>query len=84
VEWGLECGISQLIIETNPIWLLRMVQLHFRPTPLGVQHTIDGQDFIAIIASFDSRTLSRLREMRGTRTRTIERFAPQPALLQAA
>jgi len=84
VEWGLECGISKLIIETNPIWLLRMVQLHFRPTPLGLQHTIDGQDIIAIIASFDSRTLSRLREMRGTRTRTIERFASRPALLQAA
>jgi acyl-homoserine lactone synthase len=84
VEWGLECGISQLLIETNPIWLLRMVQLHFRPTPLGLQHTIDGQDIIAIIASFDSRTLSRLREMRGARTRTIEPFAPQPALLQAA
>ena len=84
VEWGLECGISQLIIETNASWLLRMVQLHFRPMPLGLQHTIDGQDIIAIIASFDLRTLSRLREMRGTRTRTIEPYAPRPALLQAA
>jgi acyl-homoserine lactone synthase len=86
VEWGLKCGITRLIIETNPIWLLRMVQLHFRPTPLGLQHTIGGQDVIAIIASFDLRTLSRLRAMRGTptRTRTIERFAPRPALLRAA
>ncbi|HEY4846532.1 MAG TPA: acyl-homoserine-lactone synthase [Methylocella sp.] len=84
VEWGLECGISQLIIETNTIWLLRMVQMHFRPAILGLQHTIDGQDIIAVIASFDSRTLSRLHEMRGTRTRTIEPLAPRPALLQAA
>jgi acyl-homoserine lactone synthase len=36
VEWGLESGISTIIIEMNPLWLLRLVQLHFRTIPLGL------------------------------------------------
>lgn len=84
VEWGMECGISQLIIETNPTWLLRMVQLHFCPMPLGLPRTIEGQDIIAVLTTFDSRTQARLQEMRGTRRKvTVDRSARRPALLHA-
>ncbi|MBA3727556.1 MAG: GNAT family N-acetyltransferase [Armatimonadetes bacterium] len=83
VEWGLECGISKLIIETNPTWVLRMIQLHFSPTPLGLCRTIDGQEIIAVVALFDSRTLSRLREMRGTRKTVRNVSFETPALLAA-
>jgi acyl-homoserine lactone synthase len=65
VEWGLENGVSKIIIEMNPIWLLRLVQLHFRVTPLGIPQE-DGKDsIVAVTAAFDARTLARLRHVRG-------------------
>jgi acyl-homoserine lactone synthase len=71
VEWGMECGISRLIVETNPTWLLRMIQLHFRLTQLGLPRTMEGQEIIAVIISFDWRTFARLQEMRGIKTRIM-------------
>lgn len=64
VEWGLARGIDTIIIEMNPLWLLRLVQLHFRVTPLGVPRNIGGEETVAVTASFDERTLARLHEMR--------------------
>lgn len=64
VEWGLGSGIDTIIIEMNPLWLLRLVQLHFRVMPLGLPKVIGGEDTVAVTASFDERTLKRLRETR--------------------
>jgi acyl-homoserine lactone synthase len=67
VEWGLESGVSKIIIEMNPIWLLRLLQLHFKVTPLGFpqddKHSKDS--IVAVTAAFDVRTLARLRSVRG-------------------
>ncbi len=65
VEWGLRSGVNKIIIEMDPIWLLRLVQLHFRVAPLGLPKKIGGNDIVAVVAAFDERTLTRLREMRG-------------------
>jgi acyl-homoserine lactone synthase len=65
VEWGLGNGVSSIIIEMDPIWLLRLVQLYFRVTPLGLPKRYGSSDVIAVRADFDSRTLTRLKEMRG-------------------
>lgn len=65
VEWGLESGVEAIVIEMNPLWLLRLVQLHFRVTPLGLPQPISGEDTVAVSAAFDHRTLKRLRETRG-------------------
>ncbi len=65
VEWGLANEIHSIVIEMNPLWLLRLVQLHFRVRPLGFAKEFDGEDAIAVVASFDERTLRRLQEMRG-------------------
>lgn len=65
VEWGLGGGIDTIIIEMNPLWLLRLVQLHFRVTPLGLPKLIGGEETVAVTARFDERTLQRLRETRG-------------------
>lgn len=62
VEWGLERNIDTIIIEMNPIWLLRLVLLHFRVVPLGRPVFIEGEETLAVTASFDGRTLARLRE----------------------
>jgi acyl-homoserine lactone synthase len=65
VEWGLENGVSRIIIEMNPIWLLRLVQLHFRVTPLGIPQEAGKDSIVAVTAAFDARTLVRLRDVRG-------------------
>lgn len=64
VEWGLGTGTFAIIIEMNPLWLLRLVQLHFRVTPLGFPMKVQGEEVMAVLASFDHRTLARLQEMR--------------------
>jgi acyl-homoserine lactone synthase len=65
VEWGLENGVSKIIIEMNPIWMLRLVQLHFRVTPLGIPVETGKDSIVAVTAAFDARTLARLRHVRG-------------------
>jgi acyl-homoserine lactone synthase len=73
VEWGLENGVSKIIIEMNPIWLLRLVQLHFRVTPLGIPQEAGKDSIVAVTAAFDARTLARLRCVRGDdRTAIVE------------
>lgn len=64
VEWGLDRGVDTIIIEMNPLWLLRLVQLHFRVTPLGVPRMIGAEETVAVTATFDERTLARLYETR--------------------
>lgn len=71
VEWGLESGITTIIIQMNPLWLLRLVQLHFRVMPLGLPQRVGDEDVVAVTASFDRRTLARLQEMRGDRRRVL-------------
>jgi acyl-homoserine lactone synthase len=68
VEWGLDTGVDTIVIEMNPIWLLRLVQLHFRVTPLGLPRRINGEETVAVTANFDERTLARLRETRSGST----------------
>lgn len=68
VEWGLMNSVHSIVIEMNPLWLLRLVQLHFRVKPLGFPHRIDGEETLAVIASFDERTKSRLIEIGGPLT----------------
>ena len=65
VEWGLANGVDRVVTETHPLWLLTLIQMHFRTVPLGLPQPIDGEDIVAITAGFDGRTLSRLRNARG-------------------
>jgi acyl-homoserine lactone synthase len=61
----------------NPIWLLRLVQLHFMVTPLGIPKDDGKESIVAVTAAFDRRTLARLRETRGDDRPAITH---QPAL----
>lgn len=71
VQWGLDTGVDTIVIEMNPLWLLRLVQLHFRVTPLGVPHLINGEETVAVTARFDEGTLDRLRETRSVSSAVI-------------
>lgn len=64
VEWGFDTGVDTIVIQMNPLWLLRLVQLHFRVTPLGLPRLINREETVAVTAGFDRRTLDRLRETR--------------------
>ncbi|TWB08264.1 acyl-homoserine lactone synthase [Rhizobium sp. ERR 1071] len=64
VEWGLENGIDTVIIEMQPLWILRLLQLHFKVSALGLPQTISGEDVVAVTASFDHRTLTKLRSLK--------------------
>ncbi len=83
VEWGLKHGVSAVIAEIEPTTLLRLIQLHFRPLPLGLPIKIAGRDTIALTLSFDWRTLARLREMRGNCRQVLAESFERPALLHA-
>lgn len=72
VEWGLDTGVDTIVIEMNPLWLLRLVQLHFRVTPLGLPRIINGEETVAVTASFDKRTLDRLLETRRASSTIVE------------
>lgn len=65
VEWGMGNGVRQLVLQMPTLYLLHVVQLHFRARPLGLPHLISGEDIIAATAEFDERTLARLRTVRG-------------------
>lgn len=71
VEWGLAGGVDRIVIEMNPLWLLRLVQLHFRVTPLGIPQIVGSQETVAVVAAFDERTLERLRTVRGSEAAVI-------------
>jgi acyl-homoserine lactone synthase len=63
----------------NPLWLMRLVQLHFRVTPLGLPRIVGDEETVAVTASFDERTLAKLREMRKARplAEAVDRSAPE-------
>ena len=46
VEWGLKRDVNQVIIEFEPMWVLRALQLHFLATPLGYQRTYGNQQMV--------------------------------------
>lgn len=65
VEWGLATGNRRTIIEFEPMWVLRALQLHFLPQPLGFQHKIGEQNIVATLLTFDDNTLATIRAHRG-------------------
>jgi acyl-homoserine lactone synthase len=64
VEWGSENGINTVIIEMQPLWILRLLQLHFKVSALGLPQSISGEDVVAVTASFDHRTLAKLYSLK--------------------
>lgn len=68
VEWGMANGVKSVVVELEPIQMLKFVQCHFLAYPLGVAHEVNGRDVVAVQAHFDRRTRARLLTLQ----------APQP------
>ncbi|TIL89864.1 MAG: autoinducer synthase, partial [Mesorhizobium sp.] len=64
VEWGLKRNINQVIIEFEPMWVLRALQLHFLAKPLGYQRTYGNQQVVATLLTFNEHTLEVVRSRR--------------------
>ncbi|MEQ8344824.1 MAG: acyl-homoserine-lactone synthase [Sneathiellaceae bacterium] len=65
VEWGLQAGVHKAIIEFEPMWVLRAMQLQFLARPLGLQTRIGDQNIVATELTFNDHTLETIREFRG-------------------
>lgn len=65
VEWGLQAGVHKAIIEFEPMWVLRAMQLQFLARPLGLQTRIGDQNIVATELTFNEHTLETIREFRG-------------------
>ena len=64
VEWGLKRCVNQVIIEFEPMWVLRALQLAFLATPLGYQRTYGRQQLVATLLTFNEHTLEVVRSRR--------------------
>ncbi|WP_157017734.1 acyl-homoserine-lactone synthase [Mesorhizobium xinjiangense] len=64
VEWGLSSGVDQVIIEFEPMWVLRALQLSFLARPLGYQRTYGRQQVVATLLTFNEQTLEVVRNRR--------------------
>src|SRR5690606_1908853 len=47
IEWGLSRGVDKIIVEAEPMWIPRTLQLQFLVTPLGYLRTYGCQKIIA-------------------------------------
>ncbi|HOV05410.1 MAG TPA: acyl-homoserine-lactone synthase [Kaistiaceae bacterium] len=72
VEYSLANGIFLLTGEGHPIWITRFLELGFQVDPLGLPHHMDGEDVIAMLFKISWSTLTRIRELRGTRASVLE------------
>ena len=77
VEWGLPRGVNQVIIEFEPMWVLRALQLHFLARPLGYQRTYGRQQVVATLLTFNERTLEVVRERRAHHAPVLSRGHPE-------
>lgn len=64
MEWGLANGVDQIIVEAEPMWIPRTLQLQFLVTPLGYLRTYGQQQIIAMLLRFNMDTLRAVRERR--------------------
>ncbi|MDN2566703.1 GNAT family N-acetyltransferase [Aquibium sp. A9E412] len=64
IEWGMRTGVDQVIIEFEPMWVLRALQLRFLARPLGYQRTYGRQQVVATLLTFNEHTLATVRERR--------------------
>ena len=70
VEWGMANGVTGLLLQMPTLYIIHVLQLHFRAQPLGLPVPIGGEEILAATATFDGRTLARLHKVHGD-TRSV-------------
>jgi acyl-homoserine lactone synthase len=77
IEWGMARGVDQVIIEFDPSWVLRALQLQFLARPLGYQRTYGRQQVVATLLTFDANTLRVVREKRNHHAPVLAQGEPE-------
>jgi acyl-homoserine lactone synthase len=65
VEWSLDHGIGDAVLEIHPAWEAFFTGLSFKVRRLGPTVEMDGEPVVAVQLRFDERTLKFTREARG-------------------
>ncbi|MEX0404376.1 acyl-homoserine-lactone synthase [Aquibium sp. LZ166] len=76
VEWGLHNKVDQVIIEFEPMWVLRALQLSFLARPLGYQRTYGRQQVVATLLTFNENTLDVVRNRRNQHAPVLSKGLP--------
>lgn len=72
VEWGLLTGVNKVIIEFEPMWIVRGLQWQFFVRPLGLEVRIGKQKIVASEVTFNNKTLDAIRNHRGSHEPVVE------------
>jgi acyl-homoserine lactone synthase len=72
IEWGQCAGVDEVIIEFEPMWVLRALQLGFLVRPLGYQRTYGRQQVVAAVLKFTPETLRTVRRYRGENSPVLQ------------
>lgn len=72
IEWGQRAGVDEVIIEFEPMWVLRALQLGFLVRPLGYQRTYGRQQVVAAVLKFTPETLRTVRRYRGENSPVLQ------------
>jgi acyl-homoserine lactone synthase len=84
VEWGMTRSVNQVIIEFEPMWVLRALQLRFLARPLGYQRLVGRQQVVATLLTFDRNTLEAIRAKRNHYAPVYLNRAPVPHPMRMA
>lgn len=70
VEWGLACRLKKAVVEWEPAWILRALQLRFLVNVVGFRSRGNRQTVVAVL-EFNRSTLQAIREYRNHRIPVI-------------
>ena len=64
VEWGLENGVHDVVVEYDVYLITRFAELGFDITPLGLPVEMEGRQIIAVHMNYGEQALKTLRDVR--------------------
>jgi acyl-homoserine lactone synthase len=64
LEWALPVGITEFILEFDPLWISRFLNLGYEVHPLGLPQMVGGEQVVAVRMKMTMATLKRTRLLR--------------------
>lgn len=65
LEWALPLGITEFVLEFDPIWINRFLELGYAVRPLGLPQIVGGEPVVAVQMTATLATLKRVQTSRG-------------------
>jgi len=79
LEWGQPHGVTHFVLEFDPVWITRFLELDFQVKPLGLPQEFDGQQTVAVELSYSEATYNTMLEMRGIHPPVLNQNLEVPA-----